>query len=170
MGLDSESGANGVGVKQVLPPLADHGALPLPTTIRHHRDINPTPDGGLEITSASWFHPGDLFLAFRRGQLALFPPQYYLLTTLVDFLDSKYQGSDKAEVLRSRIGAFGARLFNPRPAGFTEEGGKGQRSVLTYEGDELRGGKAGDRHRSLVLYQGRVSGEMLTSTSSSLLY
>jgi hypothetical protein len=114
--LELEPGADGV-VKQVLLTLADHGALPPPptppTSRHHHRDVlieNPTPDGGLEITSASWFH---LFAAFRRGQLALFPPPYYLLTTLMDFLDSKYQGSNKAEVLRSRIGAFGARLFNP---------------------------------------------------------
>jgi hypothetical protein len=41
--------------------------------------------------------------------------------------------------------------------GFTEEGGKGKRSIVTLEGDELRGGKTGDRHRALILYQNGVS-------------
>ena len=126
---------------------------------------NPTADGGLEIISTSWIHPRDLFAAFRRGDLALFPPQYYLLTTLADLLDSMYQGgsnsnsnsNNRTEVLRASIGAFGTRLFNPRPSGFTDQGGRGQRPILSYEGDELRGGKAGDRHRCLILYHGKVS-------------
>ena len=127
---------------------------------------NPTADGGVEVISASWIHPRELFAAFRRGELALFPPQFYLLTTLGDLLTSMHQeghqggGSNRTAVLRSRVGGgggFGSRVFNPRPIGFTEEGGKGQRSILAYEGDELRGGKVGDRHRCLVLYQGRVS-------------
>lgn len=141
---------------------------------------NPTADGGVEVISASWIHPRELFAAFRRGELALFPPQFYLLTTLGGLLDSMYQeggnqgggGSNRTTLLRNRIGGdsgFGNRLFNPRPIGFTEEGGKGQRSILTYEGDELRGGKAGDRHRCLILYQGRVSLAGLPVNCSNLL-
>ena len=120
---------------------------------------NPTADGGVEVIAASWIRPGDVFAAFRRGELSLFPPQYYLLTTLGGLLDSMPPGNNRTELLRTCIGGFGSRLFNPRPSGFTEEDGKGQRSILTYEGDELRGGKAGDRHRCLVRFQGRVSRE-----------
>lgn len=141
---------------------------------------NPTADGDVEVISASWIHPRELFAAFRRGELALFPPQFYLLTTLKGLLDSMRQeggnqgggGSNRTTLLRNRIGGdsgFGNRLFNPRPIGFTEEGGKGQRSILTYEGDELRGGKAGDRHRCLILYQGRVSLAGLPVNCSNLL-
>lgn len=138
---------------------------------------NPTADGGIEVISASWIHPRELFAAFRKGELALFPPQVYLLTTLEELLTSMHQeghqggGSNRTAVLRSRVGGggggFGSRLFNPRPIGFTEEGGKGQRSILAYEGDELRGGKAGDRHRCLILYQGRVSWQAFHSAAAA---
>jgi len=141
----------GAVVEQVQPPTSEDGG--------GVRVQNPTADGGVEIISASWIHPRDLFAAFRKGELSLFPPQYYLLTTLGNLLDSMPQGSNRTEALRRYVDGFGSRLFNPRPTGFTEEGGKGQRAILTYEGDELRGGNVGDRHRSLVLYQGRVSGE-----------
>jgi len=45
---------------------------------------NPTADGGVEVISASWIHPRELFAVFRRGELALSPPQFYLFTTLRD--------------------------------------------------------------------------------------
>jgi 8-oxo-dGTP pyrophosphatase MutT (NUDIX family) len=173
--------ANGVVKQQARPPNAngdgkhDGGAPPPPPPTPKGEDAdvvlvqNPTGDGGVEVISASWAHPRDLFAAFRRGELTLFPPQFYLLTTLRHLLDSMHQESNRAEVLRARIGGFGSRLFRPRPSGFTEEGGKGRRSVLTYEGDEMRGGKAGDRHRSLILNQGRVSRRPPVSCSSLLL-
>ncbi len=193
-GLEAEAEVAGGDVKQSRrppPPNAEANAgeqlplLPTPkdegtNTDTNVRVQNPTPDGGVEVISASWIHPRELFAAFRRGELALFPPQFYLLTTLVGLLDSMHQegrhqggvgGSNRTTVLRSRIGGggFGSRVFNPLPIGFTEEGGKGQRSIMTYEGDELRGGKAGDRHRCLIPYQGRVSLAGLPASSSSLL-
>ena len=86
---------------------------------------------------------------------------------------SKSKSNKRTEVLRSHIArSFGSRIFNPRPSGFTPEqgqGGKGQRSILTDEGDEMRGGKAGDRHRRLLLSRGRVSGRLPVSRSSLLL-
>lgn len=128
----------------------------------------PTADGGIEVASASWIRPRDALAAFRRAEIALFPPQYYLLTTLAGLLDSLHThprdrdpspnpNRSRSEALRSAIGGFGSRQFNPRPMGFTHEGGIGQRLLLTYEGDELRGGNARDRHRCLVRYQGPVS-------------
>ena len=196
-GLEAEAEVAGGVVKQSRrPPPNDNadsdanagGQLPLLPTPKDERtntniDVlvqNPTADGGVEVISASWIHPRELFAAFRRGELALFPPQFYLLTTLLGLLDSMHQGgghqgggSNRTTVLRSRIGGggggFGSRLFNPQPTGFTDEGGKGQRTIMTYEGDELRGGKAGDRHRCLVLYQGRVSLARLPVSSSLLL-
>ena len=176
LGLGTEAAGGVVKQSQRPPPDANAdaddvpgGKPPLLPTPKDEVFVqNPTADGGVEVVSASWIHPRDLFAAFRRGELALFPPQFYLLKTLGDLLDSMHQegghqggaGSNRTTLLRSRVDGgvgFGSRLFNPRPIGFTEEGGKGQRSILTYEGDELRGGKAGDRHRCLILYQGRVS-------------
>ena len=164
LGLGLGSGTGGAGAsasEHTQPPKADDGA-PLPPPASRHGDVrvqNPTADGGVETISASWIRPKDLFAAFRRAEIALFPPQYYLLTTLGDILDSMRCVDNRTEALRTRIGGFGSRPFNPRPIGFTEEGGAGQRSILTYEGDELRGGKAQDRHRCLIRYQGRVSGK-----------
>ena len=198
-GLEAEAAGGVVKQPQRPPPDANAnadaddvggGQLPLLPTPKDestntNTDVfvqNPTADGGVEVISASWIHPRDLFTAFRRGELALFPPQFYLLTTLGELLDSMHQeggyqhqgrgASNRTTLLRNRIGGgggFGSRLFSPRPSGFTEEGGKGQRSILAYEGDELRGGKAGDRHRCLVLYQDRVSLTGLPVDCSNLL-
>jgi hypothetical protein len=170
LGLDEEA-AGGV-VKQAPTPKEEGAGADVLVQ-------NPTADGGVEVISASWVHTRELFAAFRRGELTMFPPQFYLLTTLGDLLSSMHMhqgghqggGSNRTAVLRSRVcdggGGFGSRLFNPRPISFTEEGGMGQRSILTYEGDELRGGKAGDRHRCLVLYQDRVSWRPFQSAAAA---
>jgi len=175
LGLGGEPAPAGGVVKQAQrPPPNSNPPAPTPKDEGTGTDVlvqNPTADGGVEVISASWIHPREIFAAFRRGELALFPPQFYLLTTLGDLLGSMHMqhggGSSRTAVLRSRVGGggFGGRVFNPRPIGFTEEGGKGRRSILAYEGDEMRGGKAGDRHRCLILFQGKVSRQAFQSAA-----
>lgn len=67
------------------------------------------------------------------------PPQYYILHTLAGI---------PAELLREQVqrlseGGFGKMVFNPRK--LWQDGAVG---VLTYEGDETRGGKNGRHHRA----------------------
>jgi len=73
------------------------------------------------------------------------PPQFYLISTLADIFD----GSKNTEEQRERVktlsgGLFGRMVINPRPLGKDELG----RSILTYEGDQTRGGSHGRLHRA----------------------
>ena len=75
------------------------------------------------------------------------PPQYYLLSTLADIL----QGPANTLTQRERVqtlsrGLFGKMVITPRR---NEDDGMG-RVILTYEGDETRGGSKGRLHRALV--------------------
>lgn len=84
------------------------------------------------------------------------PPQVYLLTTLAEIL----QGQVNTPVQRKQVetlskGLFGQMVINPRRVpGEDPEG----RAILTYEGDETRGGSKGRLHRALVRFgKGGVS-------------
>jgi len=75
------------------------------------------------------------------------PPQYYLLSTLADIL----QGPANTLAQRERVqtlstGLFGRMVITPQRCG---DDGMG-RVILTYEGDETRGGSKGRLHRALV--------------------
>ena len=76
------------------------------------------------------------------------PPQYYLLSTLADIL----QGPTNTLTQRERIqtlsrGLFGKMVITPQR--YKKDDGMG-RVILTYEGDETRGGPKGRLHRALV--------------------
>jgi hypothetical protein len=88
------------------------------------------------------------------------PPQFYLLSTLASILRGDETTVDQMNTIRRlACGAFGGYVINPRPLPEKDEEGL---TVLTYEGDESRGGKPGARHRARVRSKkGVVSGAEL---------
>jgi hypothetical protein len=94
--------------------------------------------------------------SFVTKKLLLMPPQFYLISTLADILI----GGETTEAQRNRVqtlskGCFGSMVINPRALSDEDEQG---RQVLSYEGDETRGGSKGTLHRSLVKFsKGGVS-------------
>lgn len=76
------------------------------------------------------------------------PPQFYLLTTLASVLSGDSTTIEQKDAIgRLSCGAFGGYVINPRSLPEKDEQGL---MVLTYEGDETRGGKRGARHRVRV--------------------
>jgi hypothetical protein len=108
-------------------------------------------DGGQEVIEARFIHPRTALIEYREGRLNLMPPQYYLLFTLADIL----QGSTNTLTQREKVetlsrGSFGKMVLTPQFHKKIEDSdGKG-RVVITYEGDETRGGSKGRLHRALV--------------------
>lgn len=114
----------------------------------------PYTDGGQEVIEARFVHPQKALDECREGVISVMPPQYYILSTLADIL----QGSQNTLEQRAKVealssGSFGSMVINPRATGKDESG----RTILTYEGDELRGGSKGRLHRALVKLNGAVS-------------
>lgn len=76
------------------------------------------------------------------------PPQLYILTTLAELIAGSNEQLSTVEqrevITRLAKGAFGRMSINPRPL---KEGAPEGKNVLTYEGDEARGGKKGRLHR-----------------------
>lgn len=87
----------------------------------------------------------------------IMPPQFYLLTTLASFLSGDVTTDEQKDTIRRLAwGSFGGLVINPRALPEKDEQGL---TVLTYEGDERRGGKRGARHRAYVRSEkGTVSG------------
>ena len=46
----------------------------------------PTPDGGIEHTAASFLYPQQWIDMFLKGEIVLFPPQFFLLSIIAPFL------------------------------------------------------------------------------------
>ncbi|KAI8989741.1 hypothetical protein BD414DRAFT_315506 [Trametes punicea] len=112
----------------------------------------PTPDGGQEVIAARFVHPQRALDEFNSKEISFFPPQFYLLTTLADILKGERNTSDQRERVRLlAYGAFGNMVINPRPLPGHDVKGTGYQ-VLTYEGDETRGGSPGRLHRSKVWF------------------
>ncbi|KAI0032825.1 NUDIX hydrolase domain-like protein [Vararia minispora EC-137] len=115
----------------------------------HVRYRLPTPDGGQEVVEARFIHPAAALAKFSAGCILLMPPQYYLLTTLASILQGgSASATQHAQVEALATGAFGRMVVNPRPwSGSDVPNGY---TCLTYEGDETRGGPAGQLHRSVL--------------------
>lgn len=109
------------------------------------QDFIPTPDGGQEVISAKFLHVDEALKQFKEKKLAFMPPQYYILDTLSSILKGdKNTASERDQVEALARGAFGSMILNPQPL----PGAVGaNRLVLTYEGDEARGGRPGRMHR-----------------------
>ncbi|THG98274.1 hypothetical protein EW145_g7455 [Phellinidium pouzarii] len=135
-------------------------ALSGPTSGTHLNRL-PSPDSpdsptstSTEVISAQYIHPRAVLTAFARGDMKLMPPQFYLLTTLNEiFSGAGAEVSTAAQrqlVQRLAHSSFGQMVINPRylpgPEGELPDG----RRVLTYEGDESRGGKKGRLHRAII--------------------
>lgn len=118
----------------------------------------PTHDGGQEVVEARFVHPTKALKEFYTERITLFPPQFYLLTTLSDILvggQNTREQRDRIRVLSN--GAFGRMAINPRPIHDKEADAEGFR-VIAYEGDEANGGLPGRRHRCRLKFgQGGVS-------------
>jgi len=109
-------------------------------------------DGGQEVIEARFIHPRTALIEFREGKLSFMPPQYYLLSTLADILQgptNTLPQREKVETLSS--GLFGKMVVTPRRYyKKDDDDDKMGRVILTYEGDETRGGSKGRLHRALV--------------------
>ncbi|THG99960.1 hypothetical protein EW026_g2479 [Hermanssonia centrifuga] len=113
----------------------------------------PTPDGGQEVIAARFFHPAAALRECEAHRIALMPPQFYLVSTLASILDGNVNTLEqRARVEALSSGVFGRMVINPRPLAHGAPDGW---SILTYEGDETRGGAKGRLHRSLVKFAGR---------------
>ncbi|KIJ24950.1 hypothetical protein M422DRAFT_785735 [Sphaerobolus stellatus SS14] len=109
----------------------------------------PTPDGGLEVITVRFIKPQDAIAEVQAGKISLMPPQYYLLQTLAPIITGHATTHDQREAVRrlARSG-FGGMVINPRPLPYKHEEGY---TIMTYEGDETRGGPPGTLHRSLLI-------------------
>jgi len=75
------------------------------------------------------------------------PPQFYLLSTLADILKGPNSTPAQFEKVQTLSrGLFGKMVFTPQPLSEDRKG----RLVLTFEGDETRGGSKGRLHRVLA--------------------
>ena len=111
----------------------------------------PTPDGGQEVIAARFVHPSIILQECKAKQTLLMPPQFYLVTTLAAILDGNVTTPQHLQTMRTLSeGKFGRFIFNPRQL---PHGSPPGWSVLTYEGDESRGGAKGRLHRSLVKFE-----------------
>lgn len=100
------------------------------------------------MISARFLHPDDALEEFHSGKITFMPPQAYLLTTLSGLLQGRVNTLEqRARVEELSAGMFGRMVINPRR--LLKEDNEG-RTILTYEGDETRGGSKGRLHRVLV--------------------
>ncbi|KAF9482816.1 hypothetical protein BDN70DRAFT_874629 [Pholiota conissans] len=117
----------------------------------------PKHDGGQEVIEVRFVHPTKALDECREGTISFMPPQYYILSTLADILHGSMNTPDqrlKVETLSH--GLFGKMVINPRRKGVDENG----RAILTYEGDETRGGSKGRLHRALVTMNGSSASDI----------
>ena len=109
------------------------------------RNRTPTPDGGQEVISAKFLRPRDALANYHAGTISLFPPQFYILSTLSEALTGRQNTlAEREKVFALSQGSFGRMVIKPKP--LPQEDGQ-KHFVLTFEGDETRGGSKGRRHR-----------------------
>ncbi|KAF9527032.1 NUDIX hydrolase domain-like protein [Crepidotus variabilis] len=117
----------------------------------------PKHDGGQEVIEARFVHPRVALDECREGKIRFMPPQFYILSTLADILEGPSNTADqrrKVETLSS--GSFGRMVINPRRHENDENG----RWILTFEGDETRGGSKDRKHRVLVKMEKGLASEI----------
>lgn len=124
-------------------------------------------DGGLEVISARFITPESALAECNEGKITFMPPQFYIITTLASILrGEKNTAAQRATVQQLSQGAFGQMVINPRRLKEPDTEG---RAILTYEGDETRGGSKGRLHRALVrLDKAGVSSSCALSTSGHI--
>ncbi len=122
----------------------------------------PTPDGGVEHTAARFLYPREWLEMALDGDIVLYPPQFFLLSLIADFLISPPTGEEDldAEALREqrkRLMHFvktdgdplwGEKCISPNPI----KGEKGKYMIMGMgdAGPELEGtSRRGDAERVL---------------------
>ncbi|CAF9929647.1 hypothetical protein IMSHALPRED_007968 [Imshaugia aleurites] len=141
--------------------------LPLESEMRLGRQTNqmhiPTPDGGVEHTAAKFAWAGEWIEAALKGECVLFPPQFFLLSLVADFLKQPLPESGEEEKLnteqlreqRSQLLEFvkggdppwGEKCISPNPI---KKSGNTLWMGMGDAGPELEGtGKSGDKERVL---------------------
>lgn len=79
----------------------------------------PTDDGGIEILSTKFMAPQLALDAAKRDQIVLFPPQFYLISTLLPFLEQSTGLEDhvvklrRKQLVRFAKGNFGKMTVEP---------------------------------------------------------
>lgn len=135
---------------------------------KEEEDVHiPTPDGGIEHTAASFLYPSEWLARSLEGEVLLFPPQFFLLSLLAEYLAPPappssgrvVHGLDRATVWqqqqRERLMNFvtedgdppwGEKCISPDTV---KVDGRGAVIMgLARPGPELEGtGRAGDRER-----------------------
>lgn len=134
----------------------------------------PTPDGGLEHTAAAFSSPKEWLSLASKGEIILFPPQFFLLTLLSSFLlphpenpgsndafpGSTLQGQRDALIAFAQSGdpPWGEKCISPLSI-FRDE--KMEVLALDNPGPELRGtNRKGDMERILVRNTAREDSTM----------
>ncbi|THV03524.1 hypothetical protein K435DRAFT_651163 [Dendrothele bispora CBS 962.96] len=113
------------------------------------RERIPKPDGSQEVVTTRFLHPSVAFSENRASKITFMPPQIYILATIQDvFSTFPDRTTQHAKIRELSGGLFGKMVINPRKMD-ANANGRGD-AVLTYEGDETRGGKKGRLHRSEV--------------------
>lgn len=120
----------------------------------------PTPDGGVEHTAAKFAWAGEWIEAALKGECVLFPPQFFLLSLVADFLKPRSDGKGKLDTgelqeqrrqlmdfVEGEDPPWGEKCISPNPikkSGDTLWMGMGD------AGPELEGtGRSGDKERVL---------------------
>ncbi|KAJ3997293.1 hypothetical protein F5050DRAFT_1753155 [Lentinula boryana] len=110
----------------------------------------PKPDGGQEVIAARFIRPDEALAEFNAQKITFMPPQFYILYTLSNILRSaKSTFEERVAVQRLSSGYFGRMVLNPRRLAQPQSSPDAS-TVLTYEGDETRGGLPGRLHRAVV--------------------
>lgn len=128
----------------------------------------PTPDGGVEHTAAKFAWAGEWIEAALKGECVLFPPQFFLLSLVAEFLKPPSDGKGKLDTgelqeqrrqlmdfVEGEDPPWGEKCISPNPikkSGDTLWMGMGD------AGPELEGtGRSGDKERVLRV---ELSGEL----------
>ncbi|EIN07101.1 hypothetical protein PUNSTDRAFT_135790 [Punctularia strigosozonata HHB-11173 SS5] len=138
----------------------DDGARPAAAAQGVHEQRMPTPDGGLEVFSTRFLRPSVVLEQFRRKEIALMPPQFYILSVLADIFAAQNRSREQqhASIRQLSAGPFGRAVFNPLALPKRDNQAP---TIMTYESDEERGGPKGRRHRSVIKFgPSGVSSEM----------
>lgn len=93
----------------------------LSTTAEEKTQQLPTGDGGIEILSTRFITPHAALEAARKDEIVFFPPQFYLISALLPFLEDSAGLEDHvAKLKRKRLikfaqGEFGKMTVEPHP-------------------------------------------------------
>lgn len=81
----------------------------------------PTDDGGIEVLSTRFIMPHAALEAARSDEIVLFPPQFYLISALLSFLEESTGLEDhvvrlkRKRLVRFAEGGFGQMTVEPHP-------------------------------------------------------